>query len=108
MVNVLADYNKSGNPTCINLSSLTLENCDEINFAFSQTERDFLLNDYTKLSRNKKMRKYWNQRYRLFSKFDDGVLMDKGDHFNQLYLIGLLSAKFLLPQKVGSQSPQNA
>ena len=33
--------------------------------------------------------KYWSQRYRLFSKFDDGVCLDHGEH-KATYAVGLL------------------
>jgi hypothetical protein len=42
-------------------------------------EADFqerILNSYKKIKNNKKLRKYYWKRYQLFTKFDDGILLD--------------------------------
>lgn len=33
----------------------------------------------TEIQEDRELRKYWAQRYRLFSKFDQGIIMDKGE-----------------------------
>ena len=33
------------------------------------------------IAEDEELHKYWNQRYRLFSKFDDGVKLDRGKYF---------------------------
>ena len=41
---------------------------------------------------DEEMKKYWGQRYRLFTKFDQGIKMDRGTHSSMsvLSLLGLL------------------
>ena len=39
----------------------------------------------TEVQEDEELRKYWAQRYRLFSKYDDGVQMDKGTIFTFIF-----------------------
>lgn len=41
------------------------------------------------IENDKELRKYWAQRYRLFSKFDEGIKMDRGKQCKGLICIGI-------------------
>ena len=41
-----------------------------------------IYNSYKKIKNNKKLRKYYQQRYKLFHRFDSGILLDNESWFS--------------------------
>ena len=53
------------------------ENENESGIDLFEIERELVMKRYKRIKNNKKLRKYYNKRYQLFTRFDHGILLDR-------------------------------